>query len=141
MTSQIFIDTNVWFSAFYGSENAEKIIKAHINGQIKAVVSQQVLEELVKNISTKLPAAIPGLQRLMESAPPMIVSNPYKITEEYKLLAGPKDLPILISASQANIKYFVTGNIKDFDLLKIKDELYIDILTPKEFVHSFINIY
>ena len=134
MITPVFVDTNVWFSAFYGSSNAEKIIKAHITGQIKAVISQQVLRELVENISQKLPPAIPALHRLLESAPPLIISDPREIPPEYKPLSNPKDLPILISASKAQIKVFVTGNIKDFNLPKIKARLDIEILTPKEFI-------
>jgi putative PIN family toxin of toxin-antitoxin system len=134
MITLVFVDTNVWFSAFYGSSNAEKILRAHILGQIKAVISQQVLQELVKNISQKLPPAIPVLQRLLEAAPPQIVPDPHAVPKEYKLLANPNDLPILISAYQAQIKIFVTGNIKDFNLPKIQAMLDIQILTPKEFV-------
>ena len=34
---KIFIDTNIWFSFFYGSNNCEKLINAHAEGKIKAV--------------------------------------------------------------------------------------------------------
>lgn len=134
MTPRIFVDTNVWFSAFYGSENSERIVKDHINGKIKAVISQKVLFELVENISKKIPQALPGLQKLLESAPPEIVMSPSEVPQVIVPLAEKKDRIILAAAFKSEVGVFVTGNIKDFNVVKIKELLGIIILTPKQFV-------
>jgi len=120
---KIFLDTNVWFSAFYGSENAEKLIRAHIEGKIKATVSQQVLEELVKNIKKKIPQAIDAFRRLLESTPPQIVRSPEKTAREVKRW---------VAAVNAKVKFFVTGNTKDFSVKNLKKRFSIEILSPRQ---------
>lgn len=128
----VFIDTNVWFSAFYGSVNSEKLVKAHIRGNIKAVISQQVLTELVNNISTKIPRALPSLQKFLEAAPPEIVGNPSHISSKIKKLVHPKDAVIFASCLETKVKLFVTGNTKDFDITALKRRFNIVVCTPAE---------
>ena len=134
---RIFVDTNVWFSAFYGSTASEKIVTAHIQGLIKAVISQQVLDELVKNIATKIPPALSPLKTFLETTPPEIIPNPSTIPQLVQNLAHPKDLPILASAHQAKVKYFITGNTKHFNLQQIKTKTGIYILSPAQAAHQF----
>ncbi|TSC87708.1 MAG: hypothetical protein G01um101416_388 [Microgenomates group bacterium Gr01-1014_16] len=128
--TRVFVDTNVWFSAFYGSPHCEKIIKAHLEGKIKAVINRQVLTELVTNITKKIPNAVKPLQTFLESSPPEIVTPPQKTSVTSASLAHSKDLPILLSAHQAGVGIFVTGNIKDFKISLIKQKLGLEILTP-----------
>lgn len=130
----IFIDTNVWFSAFYGSENSERLLKLHVKGDIKAVISKQVLNELVRNIKKKFPKAIVPLKEFLESAPPIIVSNPDILKVELAGLVDKKDEKILQSAINAKAKLFVTGNLKDFDTKSIHELFDIQIVSPKEAV-------
>ncbi len=126
-----FIDTNVWFSAFYGSPNSEKIIKAHTEGKIKAVVSRQVLRELVSNINKKIPKALDLLKKLMEFAPPMVVENTDRISPLVAKYVHKKDQIIFQSAINSKSKIFVTGNIKHFGPKHISN---VKIVTPKEAV-------
>ena len=65
-------------------------MKAHIEGKIQATISQQVLEKLVRNIKRKIPLAIRSLKDFMRSAPPEIIKNPIKISEEVKKVGRPK---------------------------------------------------
>ncbi len=127
----VFIDTNVWFSAFYGSPNSEKIIKAHIEGKIQAVVSRQVLSELVSNINKKIPKAMTPLKKLMEFAPPMVVDNAAATNHSILKYVQSKDQIIFQSAVNSGSKLFVTGNIKHFQAKSILD---VKIVTPKEAV-------
>lgn len=129
---KIFVDTNVWFSAFYGSENAEKLIKAHIEGKIKAVISQKVLDELVKNIKRKVPKALPHLRQLLEISPPVILKDQAEIRKDLENYVDKKDKRILASAINGKLKVFVTGNIKDFKLKEIKKTYHIEVITPRE---------
>jgi len=127
----VFIDTNVWFSAFYGSPNSERIIKAHIEGKMKAVVSRQVLRELVSNINKKMPKAMALLKKLMEFAPPMVVDNANSVSSLVAKYVHKKDQTIFQSAINSKSKIFVTGNIKHFNIKHISG---IRIVTPKEAV-------
>lgn len=130
----VFIDANVWFSAFYGSPNSEKIIKAHVEGKITAVISQMVLTELAQNINRKIPQAFKPLKRFLESAPPIIVANPKIISKNIMNLVETKDQRIFQAAVNSKINLFVTGNIKDFNIPEIYKKLKIRIVSPREAV-------
>ncbi|MBU0569318.1 putative toxin-antitoxin system toxin component, PIN family [Patescibacteria group bacterium] len=105
---KVFIDSNVWFSAFYGSTNCEKITKAHTEDKIKAVISQNVLQEIVKNFTQKMPKALNPFITSVSVSPPKIIRDPLKIPKYIKSLAHPKDQMILSSAILAKTPYFVT---------------------------------
>ncbi len=127
----VFIDTNVWFSAFYGSSNSEEIIKAHVEGKIKAVVSRQVLRELVSNINKKIPRAMVLLKKLMEFSPPMVVDNANFVSPLVAKFVHKKDQIIFQSAVNSKSELFVTGNTKHFNAKSISN---IKIITPREAV-------
>ena len=129
---RIFIDTNVWFSAFYGSQNAEKLIKAHICKKIQAVISQQVLDELVNNIQTKIPSTLPHLEKLFAAIPPEITKNPETISLLVRQTVNPKDQSIFQAVLDSKIKFFVTGNLKHFKTEKIRRQTGVKILNPAQ---------
>lgn len=135
--TRVFIDTNVWFSSLYGSNNCQTIIDAHRHGMFTAIISARVLDELVKNVENKLSEHLPKLQALLVSCPPEIVPNPMDIPEQYLSIVSLKDLPIFVSAVLAGADYFITGNIKDFKRNRKKKVGNITILTPKEAVQVF----
>ncbi len=130
----VFVDTNVWFSAFYGSKNAEQILKMHVENKIKVVISKFVLNELVKNIKQKIPQATSALEKFLESVPPKIINNPSKIQVVIKQNVDKKDQFIFQAAANYNANYFVTGNLKDFNLKVLEKEFDIRILSPKQFL-------
>lgn len=131
---EVFVDTNVLFSTFYGSVNAESIVQAHISGRIKFVISQKVLEELVRNIRNKEPQAMIPLRKFLQTFPPKIVKNPTLIDPEVKEFVHPKDQKIFQSTVNAKVSYFVTGNTKDYKVKNLKKAYKIEILTPKQAV-------
>ncbi len=131
---KIFADTNIWFSAVYGSSHCQKLVAAHLDHKINLVVSQQVLKELIKNLQKKIPEALPTLEEIFLSRLPEIVSDPEKINSRIKRLINKKDQAIFVSALQAKVKYFVTGNIKDFKVKELEKLTDIKIITPQEAV-------
>lgn len=133
-TIRIFIDTNVWFSAFYSSKNCQILINAHREEKVCAVISELVLKELVRNVKNKIPDHFGDLRELFTNAPPEIVPDPVDIPKKLIKLVSLKDLPIFVSCLQNKVKYFITGNIKDFKVKQLKTLTGIKILTPKEVV-------
>ena len=116
----VFSDTNVLFSAFYGSPNNERILQAHILDKIKLVISQKVLEELVRNVRRKEPHALNIVQKFLHNTPPRIIKNPSSISPGIKKLVHPKDQTIFQAAVNARVKYFVTGNTKDYSVANLQ---------------------
>lgn len=131
---KVFLDTNIWFSAFYGSDNCRNIIELHAQKKIEAVVSRLVVRELMQNLGRKYPQGLKLVADFFSKYPPEMVDDCFEVDRKLKTLADPKDLPILLSAQTAAVEYFVTGNIKDFVVKKIFDKLKIKIVTPKDFV-------
>lgn len=131
---KVFIDANVWFSAFYGSLNCEKIIKAFVDDKILAVISQQVLEESVRNFKEKIPHLLPYFQELIYRYPPLIITDPKNINPSIKEFVDRFDQPIFSSAIIAKVDFFITGNLKHFNIKKLQKKTKIKIVTPKQLV-------
>jgi predicted nucleic acid-binding protein len=74
---RVFLDSNVIFSGLYSAEGAPGIILERlIEGELKGVISQQVLDEVVRAIKLKLPEALPALRKLLMSLPLEIRPDP-----------------------------------------------------------------
>lgn len=139
MPHRVFIDSNIWFSAFYGSKNCEKIIQAGRDGKIIHIISQQILKEIVRNLSEKKPDQLENFKNFIVNFPPEIVRDPKKILPDFKKLIAPEDTPLFMAAVLAKVDYFVTGNIKDFNVKKLEKLTGIKILTPAKFVEEILN--
>lgn len=131
---RVFLDSNVWFSAFYGSENCEKLILAGKEEKIFPVISQQVLKEIIRNIQEKNPNQLENFRNFILETPPSIYPDPLEIPQKFKLLISNEDMPIFLAAITAKVDYFVTGNIKHFNVKKLERLTGIKILTPKQAV-------
>lgn len=136
-TPRVFLDSNIWFSAFYHSPNCENLIDAYKNKKIKAVISQQVLDEVARNIKEKIPLQLSNFQNLILSIPPEIIADPKIIPSTIKNLISAEDRSIFTSAIMAKVKFFITGNIKDFKVEKLEKLTGIKILTPSQAVLIF----
>lgn len=138
LTQKVFIDINVWFSFFYGSSNSEEIIKAHINGKIKAVISKDVLDELVKNVLRKIPHLEKELLSFFEASPPEIIESPTGIDKKVKELIQLKDRHIFQACLNSKCNFFITGNLKHFNRGKISSHYSVKILSPNEAVKHLL---
>lgn len=135
----VFLDSNVWFSATYGSSNCQKILKAHADKKFIAVISHQVLEESIRNIKEKIPHMFQHFQKLISSYPPIMIADPETIDIRISGHVDLIDQPIFTSAIRAKVDYFVTGNIRDFNREKLKRVTGISILTPKEAIKLLLT--
>ena len=133
---RVFLDANVIFSGLHSPLGAPGAILEHyVNGRITAVISQQVLEEVVRTVHKKLPKAASLLKTLLTNAPPEIVADPP--LEAVKTWAHEFSLAyaaVLAAAVSSKPDYFVTG---DGDFLRnraIIEKAGLYILTPAEFL-------
>lgn len=137
MPQKIFLDTNVWFSALWGSENCQKLLDAHAEGTITAVLAQEVLKELLRNLKNKIPRVYDVFQKMMLLHPPEVIEDPKIIPQYMKLFIHQKDQGIFAAAVSAKVKFFITGNIKDFKVKKLEKLTGIKIITPSHAVSIF----
>ncbi len=134
--SRVFLDSNIIFSGLYSPRGAPAaILQLFIKGSISVVVSQQVLEEVIRTIKEKLPQALPALKRLLINVPPEVVTAP-KLP---KVKCWTKRLPmadaaILAAAVAAQPDYFVTGDNHFLENPGIGEETGLHIVTPAQFL-------
>ncbi len=114
---RIFIDSDVLFagSASPSEQGASMVLlrMAEIT-LIDAVVSQQVLTEVERNLTVKIPSALPKFHYLVSRCITIVPSPSASIINTYNGLADSKDLPILVAAIQAKAPWLVTFNIRHF---------------------------
>jgi len=133
---RVFLDTNVIFSGLYSSHGAPGAILRHfIEGRIHVVVSQQVLEEVIRTVKEKLPEALPVLKRLLINAPPEVGADPSpEAIQQWTEELHPADAAILAAAIAAKPDYFVTGDNHFLGNQAIKETAGLNILTPVQFM-------
>lgn len=81
---------------------------------IQAVTSQQVIDEVERNLKEKIPSAIPAFQMIVNRCL-LVVENPDSAELiKFKGCADDKDLPILVAAHREMCSLFTTYNIKHY---------------------------
>lgn len=134
---RIFLDTNVIFSGMYSASGAPGVIlQSHIDGAITAVVSRQVIEEIVATIRAKRPDLAPLLFFLLQNAPFEVQPDAGKVAACAAFIHA-ADAPILAAAIDAQADAFVTGNTRHFtpDVARASG---LCILTPAQFVEQML---
>ena len=133
---RVFLDTNVIFSGLYSRRGpAGIIIDRFIDRGFAIIVSQQVLEELVRTIKEKLPAALPALRKLLGSVSLEIVKDPdYEVVAEWAEIIHHDDAAILAAAVAAQPDYLVTGDKHFFEAPAIIEKSGLRIVTPNRFL-------
>ncbi len=132
----VFLDSNVIFSGLYSSEGAPGIIlELFVRGSISVVVSQQVLQEVIRTVKEKLPYALPALKRLLINTPLEVVADP-KLPDikRWTKHLHPGDAAILAAAITARPDYFVTGDRHFIDNSDIVKETGLTVVTPARFL-------
>jgi putative PIN family toxin of toxin-antitoxin system len=133
---RVFLDSNVIVSALYSAEGAPAaILRRFIDGKLRVVISQQVLEEVVRTINEKLPEALPSLRKLLLSAPPEIVEDPG--SHDVSRWAGvvhSDDAGILAAAVAAQPDYLVTGDKNFLEGPGVADKSGLRIVAPARFL-------
>lgn len=139
---KVFVDTNIWFSAFYKKGPASELLEKLISEKYMVTISELVLKEILANIKEKLPLKTELVRGFLLSYPLTIVKNPSPLEiRNYQNLEEKKDLPILISAINYQCHYLVTGNLKDFQIKKIESRYHLKIVSLKEALEVFKKTY
>ena len=133
---RVFLDTNVIFSGLYSFQGAPgTILKHFVEGHISVVVSQQVLEEVVRTIKEKMPEALPALKRFLVNAPPEVVADPSpEAQQRWAKEIHTADAAILAAAIAAKPDYFITGDNHFFENRTIIEKSGLNIITPAQFL-------
>lgn len=139
---RVFLDSNVILSGLLSDRGAPRVILDILCLKLPLLIGitgRYNIIEIERNLANKLPAAIPVYKKYLPKLNLEIIQLPSQ--EEIKSLAGhtsDKDVPALASAHKGKADFLVTGDKKDFSLLKTKGLYAFDIATPAEFLHVII---
>lgn len=134
---KVFLDANILFAAAYSSRGGSReIIRKGIAGELTIVVSATVLNEAVRNLQQKAPAAVESFRMFVGALDPRIAKEPSKKeVEEVGRYINPEDAIVLAAAIKAGVDCFVTLDKKHF--LKdprIEKQAKLKILSPRQFL-------
>ena len=101
---RVFVDADVLFAGAasptrYGASLL--ILRLSELTLLEAVTSEQVITEAERNLTAKMPQALPLFRLLVERALKVVSAPTPELVAVYQGLADPKDLPILVAALQA----------------------------------------
>ncbi|PJC31691.1 hypothetical protein CO051_03860 [Candidatus Roizmanbacteria bacterium CG_4_9_14_0_2_um_filter_39_13] len=77
-TTRVFVDTNVWFSAFYKEGTCSRILRQLNKSSYEVVISELVLEEIIRTIQKKAPSALPFIVEYLNTTKVIVVKNSEK---------------------------------------------------------------
>jgi predicted nucleic acid-binding protein len=134
----VFLDSNIVFSiAWSGAETSRAYILFELQQQaiLRLFISPLVMEETLSNIKSKKPAAMPFLRELLKKTTlvPDAISS---ITDERLNNLPHNDRILLQTAIAHGIRWFITGNSRDFQSLygcRIGQTM---IATPRDFLEN-----
>src|SRR3989442_12482814 len=83
-------------------------------GLLRLVLPEAAVEEVRRNLSAKLPEAVPLFEEFLRAVAVQIHHPTPRARERARELADPKDAPILAAAIGAGARLLVTHNIRHF---------------------------
>ena len=132
---KVVVDTNVFVSSFFGS-NPRKIVDLWKSGQLTLCLSKPIIDEYVEvlqRIGLKNERELRELLSLFAHGFHSIFSA--KTPKLHLVEKDPDDDKFIECAVSLNADFIVSG---DKALIAIQDYMGIRIVTPKEFLDSFI---
>jgi predicted nucleic acid-binding protein len=133
-----FIDTNVLFSACYSTKGAScEIIRAALRGHIRLVISPLVREEATRNLSQKVPQAIPLLTQFLDAIPFEVVRPTKREVLAAAVYTELKDAPIIAAAIKAQVDYLVSLDRRHLvDVVVVRQRSGLTIVLPDQLLTS-----
>lgn len=114
---RVFVDADVLFAgAAAPTEHGASltVLRMAEITLIQALISEQVMMEVERNLTAKLPAALPAF-RLIVQRSLHVVSDPTPTEREpLRGLADPHDLPILAAAVREGCGWLAAFNVRHF---------------------------
>ena len=136
--TRAFLDSNVIFSGLYSGKGPPgAVLEQAVEGRFSMVTSRQVLYEVVRTISGKLPGALSSLQTLLLNMPLEVCEDPDpSVVEAWSKIVGADDAPIAAAASIAEVDFLVSGDSHFLKAMAAAEKRGLRIVSPSEFLAS-----
>jgi predicted nucleic acid-binding protein len=138
---RIFLDSSVLFSAAYSAKgHSRDLLILAAREEITLVVSNLVLEETRRNLSSFAPDILPYLDQIIEAIPfEYVRPNKREVIDAAKQVEL-KDASIVAAARKANVDFLVTLDKKHLlGKPKVAEFAGIPIITPQEVISVIRN--
>lgn len=128
---RVFVDSDVLFAGAASTTGASHLVLQLAElGLIDAFISEQVRDEVTRNLAKKLPSALASMRALIDASCE-VVQDPAidaiaSISEQGS--ADDKDAPILAAALAGQCSWLVTFNVRHFRTTELQ------VGTPGEFI-------
>lgn len=114
---RLYLDADILFAgAARSSETAASYALLLLGepGLIEIVVAAQVIEEAERDLTAKAPAALPAFRRIVERCVDVRPDPLPEAVVARRGLADPEDLPHLVAALEADCRWLVSFNVRDY---------------------------
>lgn len=133
---KVFLDSNVIISGLFSDKGSPRIILDILSLDLPllaGVIGEYNIIEIERNLSKKMPDVLPVYRKYIKVLNLEVIPLPaYKDIKKLFGHISDKDIPVLVSAIDANADFLVTGDKKDFS--KLKGNYPFKILNPSEFL-------
>lgn len=131
-----FVDSNVIFSGLYSGDGPPgAVLELAVEGSFSMVVSRQVLDEVVRTVAAKLPAALPSLRTLLLNMPLEVCEDPEPpLVEAWSKVVGADDAPIAAAARAAEVDLLVSGDGHFLKAAASARKRGLKIISPSDFL-------
>lgn len=135
---KLFVDSSALISGLNSpTGGAGIILSGYLNGDFFVYISEQVIEEVQRNIQLKFLLLRERFLNFLLSRPIIIKQPPLKeIRSAYKLILT-EDAPILAAAIRAKPDFLITWDKKHFLKKEVVSNTSFIICTPKEFIQKY----
>ncbi len=136
--SKLFFDSSALISGLNSPSGAAGIIiSAFLSGEFLIYISDQVIEEVQRNIYSKFPLLKESFLSFL-LVKPKVVKQPTleKIRKAYKLILT-DDAPILAAALKSKPDFLITWDKRHFLKKEVISNTSFIICTPKEFIQKY----
>lgn len=115
--NNLFLDSSALFAGIVSADGAARalLLLAEL-GQVRLLISEQVIAETERAIARKAPGVLGELRQAILQSQAGILSDPdpQDVCEHLDWMVDPADVPILLAAMRAKVDYLVTLNRRHF---------------------------
>ena len=135
---KIFLDSSALISGLNSpTGGAGIIISAFLAGEFFVYISEQVIEEVQRNIQFKFPTLKEQFLNFLLARPEIVKQPSLKeIAEAYKLIRT-SDAPILATAIKSKPDFLITWDKKHFLKKEILLNFSFIVCTPRQFLQKY----
>lgn len=114
---KVFVDSDVLFAGSAAPTNRGASLVILGLGEIAlidAIVSEQVVTEVARNLTEKFPRALPAFNLIVQRSLTIVSDPGIAELSAYSDLAEATDLPILAAAHREGCRYLVSFNLRHY---------------------------